>query len=194
MSSYTAASPLQSIAQFDDLHENAIVIDSVSKRFSACGARIGTVITRNKELQQQLMKIAQARLSVATLDQIASTALYNVDPSYFDAVRAEYKLRRDTIYAKLQEIPGVVCKEPKGAFYVMAKLPVDDTDAFQTWLLTEFQDNGETVMFAPGAGFYATPGCGKNEVRLAYILNKADIERAMDLLAMGIKKYNELKK
>jgi len=88
----------------------------------------------------------------------------------------------------------VVCKEPKGAFYVMAKLPVDDTDAFQTWLLTEFQDNGETVMFAPGAGFYATPGCGKNEVRLAYILNKADIERAMDLLAMGIKKYNELKK
>ncbi len=186
--------PLQSIAQFDDLHDNAIVIDSVSKRFSACGARIGTVITRNKELQQQLMKIAQARLSVATLDQIASTALYNVDPSYFDAVRAEYKLRRDTIYAKLQEIPGVVCKEPKGAFYVMAKLPVDDTDAFQTWLLTEFQDNGETVMFAPGAGFYATPGCGKNEVRLAYILNKADIERAMDLLAMGIKKYNELKK
>ena len=189
-----AGEPLQTIASFDDIADNAIIIDSVSKRFSACGARIGTMITRNKELQQHVMKYCQARLSVATLDQIASAALSSVDPTYFDAVREEYKRRRDTIYAKLQAIPGVVCKEPKGAFYVMAKLPVDDTDAFQKWLLTDFEDNGETVMYAPGEGFYATPGHGKDEVRLAYVLKQADLERAMDLLAMGIKKYNELKK
>lgn len=182
--------PLQSIGQFQDIAQNAIIIDSVSKRFSACGARIGAVITKNKELQQNALKICQARLSVATLDQIASAALYSVDSSYFDAVREEYKNRRDTIYRKLQEIPGVVCKEPKGAFYVMAKLPVDDTDAFQTWLLTEFQDNNETVMYAPGAGFYSTPGRGVDEVRFAYVLNCKDLERAMDLLKMAIAQYN----
>ena len=162
-----------------------------AKRFSACGARIGTVITRNKELQAHMMKICQARLSVATLDQVASAALYSVDPSYFDEVRAEYKERRDTLYNKLMEIPGVVCKEPKGAFYVMAKLPVDDTEKFLVWLLTEFEDNNETVMYAPGGGFYATEGKGTDEVRFAYILKKEDLARAMDLLAMGIKKYNE---
>ena len=182
--------PLQSIGEFSDIAQNAIIIDSVSKRFSACGARIGAVITKNKELVQHALKICQARLSVATLDQIASAALYEVDPSYFDAVRAEYKNRRDTIYRKLQEIPGVVCKEPKGAFYVMAKLPVDDTDKFQTWLLTEFQDNGETVMYAPGGGFYSTPGKGVDEVRFAYVLNCKDLERAMDLLKMAIAQYN----
>ncbi|MBQ2867943.1 MAG: pyridoxal phosphate-dependent aminotransferase, partial [Firmicutes bacterium] len=183
--------PLMSLGQYPEANDNVIIIDSVSKRFSACGARIGTVITRNKELQGHMMKIAQARLSVATLDQVASAALYSVDPSYFDEVRAEYKERRDTLYRKLMEIPGVVCKEPKGAFYVMAKLPVDDTEKFLVWLLTEFEDNKETVMYAPGGGFYATEGKGKDEVRFAYILKKEDLERAMDLLAMGIKKYNE---
>lgn len=183
--------PLMSLGQYPEANENVIIIDSVSKRFSACGARIGTVITRNKELQANMMKICQARLSVATLDQVASAALYSVDPSYFDEVRAEYKERRDTLYNKLMEIPGVVCKEPKGAFYVMAKLPVDDTEKFLVWLLTEFEDNKETVMYAPGGGFYATEGKGKDEVRFAYILKKEDLERAMDLLAMGIKKYNE---
>ena len=183
--------PLMSLGQYPEANDNVIIIDSVSKRFSACGARIGTVITRNKELQGHMMKIAQARLSVATLDQVASAALYSVDPSYFDEVRAEYKERRDTLYRKLMEIPGVVCKEPKGAFYVMAKLPVDDTEKFLVWLLTEFEDNKETVMYAPGGGFYATEGKGKDEVRFAYILKKEDLARAMDLLAMGIKKYNE---
>lgn len=182
---------MTSFGQLADIEDRVIIIDSVSKRFSACGARIGTVITRNKELQGHMMKIAQARLSVATLDQVASAALYSVDPSYFDEVRAEYKERRDTLYRKLMEIPGVVCKEPKGAFYVMAKLPVDDTEKFLVWLLTEFEDNKETVMYAPGGGFYATEGKGKDEVRFAYILKKEDLERAMDLLAMGIKKYNE---
>ena len=137
---------------------------------------------------------ADARLSVATLDQVASAALYDAGTEYFNDVRDEYRCRRDTIYRKLTEIPGVVCKEPKGAFYVMAKLPVDDTDAFQKWLLTDFSDNNETVMYAPGAGFYATPDMGRDEVRLAYVLNCRDLERAMDLLALAIKQYNALKK
>jgi len=184
---------LDSIAQFEDIADNAIVIDSVSKRFSACGARIGVVITKNKELQQHVLKCCQARLSVATLDQIASAALYSVDANYFAAVREEYKRRRDTIYQKLMEIPGVVCKEPQGAFYMMAKLPVDDTDKFQTWLLTEFSDNNETVMYAPGAGFYGTPGKGVDEVRFAYVLNCKDLERSMELLKLAIEKYNAAK-
>ena len=184
---------LDSIAQFEDIADNAIVIDSVSKRFSACGARIGVVITKNKELQQHVLKCCQARLSVATLDQIASAALYSVDAHYFAAVREEYKRRRDTIYKKLMEIPGVVCKEPQGAFYMMAKLPVDDTDKFQTWLLTEFSDNNETVMYAPGAGFYGTPGKGVDEVRFAYVLNCKDLERSMELLKLAIAKYNAAK-
>ncbi len=182
---------LATIGEFDDISENAVIIDSVSKRFSACGARIGTIITRNKLLQQQLLKFCQARLSVATLDQVASAALYDVDSEYFDAVRREYKLRRDTCYAKLLEIPGVVVTAPQGAFYMMAALPVDNADTFQQWLLTDFDDNGDTVMFAPGEGFYATPGKGRNEIRIAYVLKQADLERAMDLLAMGIRKYNE---
>lgn len=182
---------LATVGQFDELSENAVIIDSVSKRFSACGARIGTIITRNKELQQQLLKFCQARLSVATLDQVASAALYDVSSDYFDAVRKEYKLRRDTCYKKLLEIPGVIVTAPEGAFYMMAALPVDNADAFQKWLLTDFDDNGDTVMFAPGEGFYATAGKGINEIRIAYVLKQADLERAMDLLALGIKKYNE---
>lgn len=181
---------LASIGEFADIAENAIIIDSVSKRFSACGARIGALITRNKALQQHTLKYCQARLSVATLDQVASAALYDAGTEYFNDVRDEYRCRRDTIYRKLCEIPGVVCKEPKGAFYVMAKLPVDDTDEFQKWLLTDFTDNNETLMYAPGAGFYATPGQGRNEVRLAYVLNCKDLERAMDLLALAIRQYN----
>lgn len=182
--------PLQSMGAYRELDENLILIDSVSKRFSACGARIGVLITRNQTLQQHALKICQARLSVATLDQVASAALYQVDPHYFDSVRAEYRRRRDTIYRKLQEIPGVVCKEPQGAFYVMAKLPVPDTDAFQTWLLTEFQDNHETIMYAPGGGFFSDPALGKTQVRFAYVLNCQNLERAMDLLKLGIAQYN----
>ena len=181
---------LQSMGAYRDLDENLILIDSVSKRFSACGARIGVLITRNQTLQQHALKICQARLSVATLDQVASAALYQVDPHYFDSVRADYRRRRDTIYRKLQEIPGVVCKEPQGAFYVMAKLPVPDTDAFQTWLLTEFQDNHETIMYAPGGGFFSDPALGKTQVRFAYVLNCQNLERAMDLLKLGIAQYN----
>jgi aspartate aminotransferase len=185
-----AGEPLQSLGQFEDAAENVIVVDTVSKRFSACGARIGCVITRNHELLDQMMKYLQCRLCVPTIDQIASAALYDVGPEYFAAVREEYKRRRDTVMEKIAKIPGVVCKCPKGAFYVMAALPVDDAEKFQYWLLEEWDDNGDTVMFAPGEGFYGTPGKGKNEVRLAYILKQEDLERAMDLLAKGIEAYN----
>ena len=186
-----AGEPLQSMGQFDDAAENVIVIDTVSKRFSACGARIGCMISRNKELMAQAMKYAQCRLSVPTLDQIASAALYSVGPEYFAAVRDEYKLRRDTVIRKLKEIPGVVCECPKGAFYVMAALPVDDADKFQMFLLEEFDDHGDTVMFAPGEPFYATPGKGRNEIRIAYVLKQENLERAMDLLRLGIEAYNK---
>jgi aspartate aminotransferase len=135
------------------------------------------------------MKYCQCRLSVATLDQVAAAALYSVDGSYFDAVREEYRLRRDTVMEGLRAIPGVVCECPKGAFYVMASLPVDDADKFQYWLLQEFETDGDTVMFAPGAPFYETPGKGVNEVRIAYVLNQNDLERAMDVLAEGIACY-----
>ena len=181
---------LQSFGEFADAAENVVVVDTVSKRFSACGARIGCLITRNKQLLGHAMKYCQARLSVATLDQVASAKLYTVGPEYFAAVREEYKKRRDTVVRKLAEIPGVHCKCPGGAFYLMAALPVDDADKFQTWLLEEFDDHGDTVMFAPGEPFYATPGKGKNEVRIAYVLEQEKLERAMDLLALGIKAYN----
>ena len=136
--------PLLSGLQFEGYEDNVIVIDSVSKRFSACGARVGVVISKNRDFMGQVMKWCQCRLATATVDQIASAALYHMDPGYFDAVRDEYRLRRDTCVRKLQEIPGCVCHVPKGAFYVMCALPIDDADKFQTWLLREFDDNGDT--------------------------------------------------
>lgn len=177
------------MARFDDIQENLVIIDSVSKRFSACGARVGCVVTKNKELQQALLKFCQSRLSVATIDQLGAAALYSVDSAFFRKSKAEYKRRRDTVISGLRRIPGVVVEEPMGAFYVMASLPVDDSDKFQKWLLEEFEDNGDTVMFAPGAPFYETPGKGINEVRIAYILKQDDLERAMDVLAKGISQY-----
>lgn len=181
---------LATMLEFEDAADNVIVIDSVSKRFSACGARVGVLISRNKELMSHAMKYCQGRLCSATLDQVGAAALYSVGPEYFAAVRDEYKKRRDTCMEGLKKIPGVVCECPKGAFYIMAKLPVDNTDTFQQWLLEHFEDHGDTVMFAPGEGFYATPGKGRDEVRLAYVLKQADLERAMELLALGIKAYN----
>ena len=185
-----AGGPLMSALQFKGYEDNVIVIDSVSKRFSACGARIGILISKNAEFMSQCMKWCQCRLCVSTVDQIAAAQLYTVGPEYFAAVREEYMRRRDAMLAKLKTIPGVVCEKPEGAFYVMAALPVDDADKFQTWLLTEYNNNGETVMFSCGEPFYATPGKGKNEVRMAYVLKKEDIERAMDILADAIVKYN----
>jgi len=185
-----AGEPLTSALQYPEYDQNVVVIDSVSKRFSACGARVGVVISKNKKFMSEVMKWCQCRLCSATVDQVASAALYAMDPSYFDAVRDEYRLRRDTMARKLREIPGCTFGEPKGAFYIMAALPIDDADKFQTWLLTEFDDNKETVLFACGEPFYATPGRGRNEVRLAYTINAPDIERALDILRIGIEKYN----
>ena len=174
------------MARFRDIDENLVIIDSVSKRFSACGARVGCVVTRNKQLQQALLKFCQSRLAVATVDQLGAAALYSVDHAFFRSCKAEYQRRRDTVISRLRAIPGVVVEEPMGAFYVMASLPVDNSDKFQRWLLEEFDDNGDTVMFAPGAPFYETPGKGLNEVRIAYVLKQEDLERAMDVLAEGI--------
>lgn len=183
--------PLMSGLQFEGYEDNVIVIDSVSKRFSACGARVGMLISKNKAFMAQAMKWCQCRLCSATVDQVGAAALYSLDPSYFDVVREEYRHRRDTMVSKLKAIPGVICEMPKGAFYVMASLPIDDADKFQMWLLNEYNNNGETVLFACGEPFYATPGVGKNEVRLAYTINAEDISRAIDILAAAIEEYNK---
>lgn len=177
--------------KYRDIDQNIVIIDSVSKRFSGCGARVGMMISRNHELMAQALKFCQGRLSVATLDQVGAAALYELAPSYFDKIKAEYKRRRDVCYQKLSKIPGVVCTEPKGAFYMMAKLPVDDAELFQTWLLTDFEDKGETVMFSPGKDFYATPGKGVDEIRIAYVLEEDKLSRAMDLLALAIEQYQK---
>ena len=178
-----------SMGTFRDIDENLVIVDSVSKRFSACGARVGCVVTRNTELQAALLKMCQSRLSVATIDQIGAEALYSVDHEFFRKSKAEYRKRRDLVVSMLRQIPGVQVEEPMGAFYVMAGLPVDDADKFQRWLLEEFDHEGDTVMFAPGAPFYETPGKGVNEVRIAYVLDCKDLARAMELLARGIECY-----
>ena len=177
------------MARFRDIDENLVIVDSVSKRFSACGARVGCVVTRNKQLQAALLKFCQSRLAVATVDQVGAAALYSVDSAFFRSCKEEYRKRRDTVIRRLRKIPGVVVEEPMGAFYLMASLPVDNADKFQKWLLEEFSDNGDTVMFAPGAPFYETPGKGINEVRIASVLKQQDLERAMDVLAKGIAAY-----
>lgn len=178
-----------SMGRFSDINDNLVIVDSVSKRFSACGARVGCVITKNKELQQALLKFCQSRLSVATIDQIGAAALYGVDSAFYNRSKEEYRRRRDTVIRGLRQIPGVLVEEPMGAFYVMARLPVDDADKFQKWLLTDFSDNNETVMFAPGAPFYETPGSGINEVRIAYVRKEEELERAMELLEKSIACY-----
>lgn len=184
--------PLMSLLQLEGYEENIVVVDSVSKRFSACGARIGCVITRNAELYNHMMKWCQGRLCAATLDQVASAALYTVGEEYFDAVRKEYKARRDTLLEGLKKIPGIICSDPAGAFYVMAALPVDDAEKFQIWMLEEFEDQGETLMFTPAESFYRTPDTGRNEIRMAYVINRHDIARSMELLAKGIERYQRL--
>jgi len=181
-----------SILHEQGMENHAIIIDSVSKRYSMCGARIGTMITKNKELMQTAMKFAQARLSPPTLGQIASEAALDTPQSYFDEVIGEYKERRDTLVAKLKEIPGVIVAEPKGAFYIIAELPVDNTDKFAQWLLENFSDNKETVMVAPASGFYSTQGQGTREIRMAYVLKKEDLIRSAEILKKAIEQYSKL--
>ena len=152
---------------------------------------MGCVITKNKELQQAILKFCQSRLSVATLDQLGAAALYSVDPEYFRQSKEIYRRRRDTVVRCLRKIPGVKVEMPMGAFYVMATLPVDDADKFQHWLLQSFDDHGDTVMFAPGAPFYETPGKGIDEVRIAYVRDEKELERAIEILAAGIDRYRK---
>lgn len=178
-----------SILQEESLAENGIIIDSVSKRYSMCGARIGCLVTKNKQVLSTALKFAQARLSPPTFAQIASEAALKTPQSYFDEVTKEYKERRDLLVEKLREIPGVKVGEPKGAFYCIAELPVKDSDVFAQWLLEEFDVDGETIMVAPAAGFYSTPGVGKNQVRIAYVLKKESLLKAVNILKIALEQY-----
>jgi aspartate aminotransferase len=166
-----------------------VVVDSVSKRYSLCGARIGNIVSRDPEFMAAIMRFGQARLCPPSVEQFACTALTEVPASYLAGVNAEYQKRRDTVYAALAAMPGVVVRKPEGAFYICARLPVDDTNAFAEWLLEEFELNGETVMVAPADGFYATPGLGRDEVRIAYVLEVPVLERAMKCLAAALAAY-----
>ena len=183
-----------SFGNIKEVEDRVIIIDSVSKRYSACGARIGSIASKNKALIAQILKLCQGRLCVSTLDQIGSTKLYQTPKSYFDEVNKEYKKRRDVLYNELIKVKGVICKKPKGAFYILAKLPVEDAEDFVIWMLTDFNKDGETVMACPAEGFYATPGLGKDEIRLAYILKEEDLYRASILLKEGLETYLQLKK
>ncbi|NPA46850.1 MAG: pyridoxal phosphate-dependent aminotransferase [Chlorobi bacterium] len=182
-----------SILHQPDMETHGIIVDSVSKRYSMCGARIGAVVSKNKELMASVLKFAQARLSPPTLGQYASEAALDTPQSYFDEVIDEYKTRRDILIEGLESIPGVKIGYPKGAFYLMAELPVDDTDRFARWLLESFSHNGETVMVAPASGFYSNPALGSKQVRIAYVLNTADLRRSVELLRMAIEQYNQEK-
>lgn len=183
-----------SVLDVPDFEDNAIMVDSVSKRYSACGARIGCIVSRNKELMNATLKFAQARLCPPTVDQLAANACVNLPQSYFDDIVQEYQDRRDLVYNELTSIDGVVCLKPEGAFYIVAKLPIDDAEDFVIWLLNNYSIDGETVMAAPAEGFYATPGLGKNELRLAYILNKNDLKKAMQIFKTGLSEYQHIQK
>ncbi|HPE35034.1 MAG TPA: pyridoxal phosphate-dependent aminotransferase [Bacteroidales bacterium] len=178
-----------SVMHLDGLDDNTILIDSVSKRYSMCGVRIGVMITKNKEVYDAAIKFAQARLSPPSLGQIAAEAALDTDSEYFSEVLAEYHKRRNTIYESINKIKGAFCPKPSGAFYVVARLPIDNSDKFCQWLLEDFNYNNETVMMAPATGFYSTPGRGLDEVRISYVLNVKDLNSAMNVLEQALKVY-----
>jgi aspartate aminotransferase len=181
--------PHRSILSLPGLEQHAIVVESVSKIYSACGARIGALVTKNKDVIAAAMKFAQARLSPPTLEQVGAMAALDAPQGYFDEVRAEYISRRDLVVNALQQIPGVVCPNPGGAFYCVVQLPIADSDKFCQWMLESFSYEKQTVMMAPATGFYATSGLGKNQVRIAYVLNKHDLTQAMKCLAIALQQY-----
>lgn len=182
-----------SFGNIDKVKDRVIIVDSVSKRYSACGARIGSLACKNKSFISQVLKLCQGRLCVSTLDQVGAIELYKTPKSYFNEVNEEYKKRRDVLYNELMKVEGVICEKPKGAFYILAKLPIENAEDFVIWMLNEFEVDGETVMVCPAEGFYATKGLGKSEIRLAYILNENDLKRAASILKQGIEKYIEIK-
>ena len=180
-----------SIMEFDEISENAIVIDSVSKRYSMCGARIGCIISKNKEFLNTAMKFAQARLSPPSLAQIASTAALDTGKDYFEKIIEEYNKRRVVLIKGLKDIPGVKVSEPKGAFYCVAELPVDDSEDFAKWLLESYNLNKKTIMIAPAGGFYSTPNTGNKQVRIAYVLNENDLKDSIEILKKGLIEYSK---
>lgn len=183
---------VSTMLEFEDAAEYVAVVDSVSKRFSATGARVGMLVSRNQELIGEAMKICQGRLCVATLDQIGAAALYNtLGEAYHKAILEEYTRRKDAIVGAMKKIPGVEFTDPEGAFYFMVTLPVDDVEKLQYFLLEEFSDKGETVMITPGAGFYSDPEMGRNKARIAYVTTPEDLIRSVELLGLGMKAYNE---
>ena len=178
-----------SILDFTQIKEHAIMVDSISKRYSACGARIGCIISRNKKLIKSVLKFAQARLCPPTIDQLAANAAIDIEKEYFEQILLEYDSRRNLVFNELSSIDRVVCSKPNGAFYVIAKLPLKDAEDFAIWMLENYSYNGETVMFAPAAGFYASKDMGKDEIRIAYILNESDLLKAMKIFKNGLKEY-----
>jgi aspartate aminotransferase len=178
-----------SALHLEGMDQHVVLMDTVSKRYSACGARLGAFVTKNKDVLATAMKFAQARLSPPGLAQIMGEAAVDLPDSYFDAPKAEYMARRDLLVKRLNAMDGVFCPNPGGAFYAIARLPIDDADRFCQWLLESFEHNGKTVMLAPATGFYGTPGLGKNEVRLAYVLNRGDLNDAMDCLEAALQVY-----
>ncbi len=178
-----------SAMKLEGIEQNVILLDSVSKRYSECGVRIGALVTKNKEVISTALKFAQARLSPPGLGQIAGEASIDTPPEYFREVNKEYTARRNFMVEALNQIPGVYCPKPKGAFYSVVRLPVDDSDKFARWLLEEFEYKNQTVMVAPASGFYSTPGYGKNEVRIAYVLKTGDLRNAIATLAEALKVY-----
>ncbi|MGN6420791.1 MAG: aminotransferase class I/II-fold pyridoxal phosphate-dependent enzyme, partial [Pseudobacter sp.] len=178
-----------SAMQLEGAEQNVILMDTISKRYSACGGRIGAFVTKNQQVLDSAMKFAQARLSPPSFAQILGEAAVDLPDNYFDATRAEYQKRRDVLVQRLNAMEGVFCPNPGGAFYAMAKLPIDDSDKFCQWLLESFSHNNQTVMLAPATGFYGTKGLGLNEVRLAYVLNVDDLNSAMDCLEAALKEY-----
>lgn len=190
---FTYNCPVQSILQLDGLEDHAVVIDSVSKRYSATGARVGAIVSRNLEVRQGVDRFAKLRLSPPGLGQRLSELMLEDDGAYLAGVREDYQQRRDLVYRRLSAMPGVFTYEPGGAFYCFARLPVDDSEDFCRWLLEDFDHNGATVMLSPGPGFYGTPGMGKDECRIAYVLNVDDLDRAMDCLEVALETYLEMR-
>lgn len=182
----------KSVLEYDDIQDRVIVVDSISKRFSCCGARIGAVITRNEDIHESVLRFAQARLCPPTIEQKMALAAYRMEKSYFDPVREEYQKRRDVLFEGLKDIPGIVMHKPQGAFYIIVKLPIGDCEHFVKWMLTDFQYENETVMVAPAQGFYSSRGKGKDEVRIAYVLKEQDLKRAIEVFKIGLKKYLSL--
>ncbi|TEU07184.1 MAG: aminotransferase class I/II-fold pyridoxal phosphate-dependent enzyme, partial [Candidatus Aminicenantes bacterium] len=182
----------RSILEYEEVKDRAIVVDSISKRFSSCGARVGAVVTRNEDVYQAVLKFAQARLCPPSVEQKAALAAYRMGLDYFKAVKEEYQKRRDVLYEGLKDIPGIVIHKPQGAFYIIVRLPIKDCEHFVQWMLTDFHHDKETVMVAPAQGFYGTPDKGKDEVRIAYVLKEEDLKRAIVVFKEGLQKYQGL--